>query len=76
MLLRRRGVFHPRCQAPVLSATTEASPITEAVPIASAGTLTLPGVEAILAIHRTISAGLEWDGSLLPAACTNYGCTP
>lgn len=76
MLPGRGGGFHPRCPAPVLPATAKASPIAEAAPVASAGILALPGLEAVLAVHGTIAAGLEWHGGLLSASGAYYRRTP
>jgi len=68
--------LHPNCKQGFLSASSKASPIAKCFPAAGTRVLLLSRLEAVLAVHGTIPAGLEWYRGLLPAPGTNYGRTP
>jgi hypothetical protein len=52
----------------VLAVSTKASP-------GAATSAGLPTLKAVLAVHRTVASGLEWNRGLLPAARTDHACT-
>jgi len=54
-------------QLSLLAVTAEASTL--------AATAGLSCLKAVLAVHGTVATGLEWDGGLLPAPGTDYGCS-